>query len=128
MQIRRTKAVMVVASLTAALGCVGVLGASPAFAHSPKAARINKDLTCVLLDGNGNPVLTNRSHSVVTSSGNTTLKCSVKHVTPSSTGHAAHFKGFGCFTLIGFTTDSRETVSASGNATLTCRMHSRSKR
>lgn len=123
MQISRVKAAMAAASLTAAIGGIGVLGGSTAFADSPNAAQINKDFTCGLFDGNGNFVVTDQSHSVVTNSGNTTLKCSVKDVTPSSTGHAVKFEGFVCNTFLGSTTDSRETVSASGNATLTCEIH-----
>lgn len=118
MRISRVKAAMATASLTVALGGIGGIGASTALAAS---AEINKDFSCALFDGNGNLVVTDQSHSVVTQSGNSTLKCSAD-VTPPRSGQAAHFSGFGCNTFLGFTNDSRETVSASGKATLTCRV------
>ena len=86
------------------------------------AASINKDFTCGMFDGDGGFVVTDASHSVVTSSGNSTLKCSAKGVA-NSTGGSVKYEGFGCNTFLGFTTDSREIVSTSGNATLTCQVH-----
>ena len=85
------------------------------------SAQINKDFTCGLIDGNGNFAFADASHSVVTSSGNSTLKCSA--TVPNSQGKAVHYENFGCGTFLGFTTDSREIVSASGQATLTCQVH-----
>ena len=86
------------------------------------SATITKDFGCGMFDGNGGFVISDASHSVVTSSGNSTLKCSAKDV-PNSTGGSVKFEGFGCNTFAGFTTDSREIVSTSGNATLTCQVH-----
>jgi len=91
-------------------------------ADSPNAAFITKDFVCGLLDGDGGFVITNDgNHSVVTSSGHTTLICKVKGVA-NSTGKAVILRGFGCFTFLGFTTDSKEIISASGKATLRCRI------
>ena len=86
------------------------------------SATITKDFGCGLLDGNGGFVFTDASHSVVTSNGNGTLKCSAAGV-PNSTGSAVQYNDFGCNTPAGFTTDMHETVSASGQATLTCKVH-----
>lgn len=82
---------------------------------------------CFLLDGNGNIVLADSSHEVQTSSNqdNTIQTCSAKKV-PNSTGTAVFYDfantGFFCGTSDNsrFTTDWRETVSASGNAKLVC--------
>ena len=65
-----------------------------------------------------------RSLIVITSSSNTTLKCSGP-VTPSAGGTAVRWNtvntgGGLCGTALGLTADWHETVSASGMATLTC--------
>ena len=84
---------------------------------------------CVLFDGNGNLGLASgaRTHIVCTPSGNVNAFCKAD-VTPSSSGTAAHFDssstGFRCFVVCPTgtvsTTDWKETVSASGEATLQC--------
>ncbi len=66
--------------------------------------------------------LTFDSHTVITSSGNTTLIC--KNQTINNTGKAINLSGFGCNTFLGFTTDSKFTISASGNVTLRCQIKS----
>jgi hypothetical protein len=89
------------------------------------AAVIINDFACGIPDGDGNFVITDASHSVQTQShnGNTVLKCSAKGV-PNSTGKAVQWDydslGIPCGTLSGITNDWHATVSASGNATLTC--------
>jgi hypothetical protein len=80
-----------------------------------------------LFDGNGGGVAATSDHQVVTNNanGNLILKCSVKGVA-NDTGKAAHFDfastGILCGTLLGATENWNETVSNSGNATLTCRL------
>ena len=79
---------------------------------------------CGMLDGDGGGVAADRSRVVITSSGNANLKCSVSGVA-NSTGSAVHWDfdntGFLCGTTVGLTEQWKETVSASGNATLTCK-------
>ena len=55
----------------------------------------------------------------VTNGNKEMLKCKGTGLTNLS-GQGQSFKGFGCGTFSGFTTDSHATVSASGVGTLTC--------
>ena len=88
----------------------------------PSAASIMKGFGCGVLDGNGFGVFTPDGRiSVVTSSGHTTLICKAQGVA-NPTGKAVTFRNFGCGTALGFTTNSQNTVSASGNVTLRCRI------
>jgi hypothetical protein len=102
---------------------------------SRRAALIIRNQGCVLLDGDGNVVAADRDFAVVTSSTlrNAMITCKARHV-----GNAAHvavhydtdrnplFPGLLCLVptppggdqLI--TSDWRENVSASGNATIHC--------
>jgi hypothetical protein len=96
--------------------------ATPANADSPNSAAVISDFACGLYDGNGGFAISDSSHSVVTSSDVSVLKCSAT-VAPSLSGKAVQYNDFGCNTFLGFTIDSRETVSASGQATLTCKVH-----
>jgi len=75
---------------------------------------------CGVIDGNGNFYLSTDGNAVITPSGNDKLQCKASGA-PNATGHAVNYNGFLCNTPTGLTTDSRETVSASGNVTLTCR-------
>jgi hypothetical protein len=87
---------------------------------------------CDLFDGNGvlGQATGARTHIVCTPSGNVNAFCKAD-VTPSSSGTAAHFDisstGFRCFIVCPTgtvsTTDWKETVSASGEATLQCHLH-----
>ena len=89
-------------------------------------AVVISDQGCGLFDGDGNIVLASSDHSVITPSGNgnCNLKCSVKGVANSS-GRAVNLDSTivpiscgipGCAP----TANWHETISASGNATLTC--------
>ncbi len=101
----------------------GVAGADPVPGPgSNNAAENNKHFTCRIFDGNDVLQFTDQSHSVVTSSGNTTVKCKAT-VTPSSTGQVVKREGFPCGTFLGVTNDSLEIISASGEAMLTCIVH-----
>lgn len=97
----------------------------PATPSAEVAAVVVKDSACMLLDGDGGIVLGTDSITVINSGGGTMFRCSVKDV-PNSTGRAARFDaestGMPCGTAAGMTTDWHETVSASGHATLTCRV------
>ena len=96
-----------------------------ALAQSENSAEIYSDFNCSVLNANRRGVVTDDSNShrvVARQSGTTILKCTVKGVT-NDTGEAVQFSDFPCRTPEGVTTDSRETISASGVATLTCMIH-----
>jgi hypothetical protein len=97
-------------------------------------AVVIRDGGCALLDGLGNLVTSRRSNKVGTHSGTAKFSCHAK-VRPSPTGRAVHYDGDhhpdlpeespcgielpeGLF----LTNDWHETVSASGMATLVCRV------
>lgn len=86
---------------------------------------VAKDMTCMVLDADGGIAVGNQSLLMSTPGGNSMIRCTVKDV-PNSTGRAVHYNyentGMACMTAAGATTDWHETISASGNATLTCRM------
>jgi hypothetical protein len=91
-------------------------------ADDNNAAFIDKDFACGLMDGNGNfHLVTDGTISIVTSSANTTLVCKAKGL-PNDQGMAVVTSGFPCGTFLGGTTDSQNTVSASGNVTLRCQV------
>ncbi len=105
--------------------------AAPATATAPKAAVVINPATfaCGFLDGNGNLFFTANNRIVANHSGNWLLKCEGSKV-PNATGKAVHYSGpkdglcgtsdpvLGPETVL--TTDWNETVSAGGQATLTC--------
>jgi hypothetical protein len=96
-------------------------GASVALAE----AVVIKDLSCLLYDGNGAITFTTQSQSVGTPSANGNAMLSCHAVVPNDTGKAAHFDyestGVECITIFGSTQNWKETVSASGQATLSCK-------
>lgn len=98
-------------------------------ANAAPALVINPAGGCGLLDGNGNPTFTNDTKVTATQSNNDNSKFTCKAtVTPSTAGRAANFDfastGFLCGIPNPFgaqvTDQWHETVSASGEATLTC--------
>ncbi len=100
--------------------------ALPTIALADPAVHINA-FNCGLFDGNGTFVLTTTSRIVATQSDNNNviLKC-MADVTPPNTGTAVKTEGFLCGGTDAngnsiTTTDSREVVSASGEAVLTCK-------
>jgi len=104
-----------------------LLGFLSLTAHADPAIIIT-DFGCGMLDGDGGFVGTTDSKVVNTNNANGIInfKCHVKDVA-NSTGMAVHWDyetaGFSCNTLFGSTTDWKETVSADGNAVLTCKIH-----
>jgi len=92
---------------------------------SAEPAVIISEGSCTVLDGNGGFFVTSNIHSVSTNNahGNVIFKCKAKG-TPNDTGKAVNWDIFSfatsCSTPGGFTTNWHETVSASGNVTLTC--------
>jgi|ERR1043165_9554420 hypothetical protein len=86
-------------------------------------AVVVEESLCALLDGNGSIVSADSSQTVVAASGNSKMSCKA-NVDPSSTGTAVRWDfdntGLSCETPTGLTTDWQETVSAAGQATITC--------
>jgi hypothetical protein len=121
------------ALLAAAVFTTFIAGAIPV-AQADPALVINPAGGCGLLDGNGAGAFTTDTKIVATQSqnGNTTLKCQAD-VTPASSGKAAQFDFASTGAVCGefdaihgsqVTQDWKETVSASGQATLICHFKS----
>lgn len=109
--------------LASGLGRVSIAKAS-------NAAVVINDEGCGLLDGDGNVVLATSDHAVITSNGNGVFVCKV-HGVANSSGKAVHYDtnnnpfgpGLLCATPAGTTDNWTDTVSASGNATLSCHVN-----
>jgi hypothetical protein len=97
-----------------------------AAAKADNGAVIINDAGCGLLDGNGGFALADSDHAVITSNGNGVLVCKASGLA-NDTGTAVRYNfastGFLCGTPAGATQDWSETVSASGNATLSCHVN-----
>jgi len=114
------------ASLVAAAAVVVAVGGGVAKADNNAAVHIDAS-GCALFDGNGGLVFSTNAGEVITSGGQDLEKCRVTGV-PNDSGKAVNydtnnnpiFVGLECGTVSGGTTNWHETVSASGNATLTC--------
>lgn len=87
------------------------------------AVVINDSSSCGMLDGDGGFVYTDNTHAVTTSSGNGSMNCQANVAAPSG-GKAKHWDfsntSLPCVTPAGSTTDWKETVSADGQASLSC--------
>jgi hypothetical protein len=116
----RKRTVWFLVSMMVLLGCGVNLVAN-------NAAMVQKDQNCTLADGTGAMVfITGGGRTVTTSSGVTTLTCQASGLTPPPDGSAVQFQSDGtstCNTELGLTTNWQETVSASGQATLTCQIN-----
>ena len=112
-----------------ALLAASVIPAAPALAQSANSASITKDFGCggfvpsptggfasglVSFDG---------THSVVTSSGVTSLVCHFDIPAGREPAKATHAEGFRCGTFMGPTIDSKMVASPGGRATLTCKIN-----
>lgn len=88
-------------------------------------AVVIKDSACMLLDGDGGVVAADGSISVTHKNG-WMFTCKAKDV-PNASHHEVRYDsvstGWPCMTDNGPTDDWQETVSASGNATLSCHAH-----
>jgi len=115
--------------MTALTLALTVATAPPAISQSANAASISKDFGCggfVPTDtgGFGSFLISfDGTHSVVTSSGVTSLICKFDIPAGQEPAKATHASGFGCGTFLGFTTDSKMVASPGGNATLTCKIN-----
>lgn len=120
---------------TLAIAASCLLGSS--FVQAAPAVVVNPAGGCGLFDGNGDYIYFEQRPQAVTRSvwtqsenGITMWQCNVR-LAPSSSGQAVHFDakstGAGCFIVSPLpnffitTNDWKETVSANGDATLTCR-------
>ena len=95
---------------------------APMGASATQRAIVVHDSGCTMLDGDGN-FIAGESHSVTNNGGNSIFKCQSKKVNNSTRSGATWDRentGFMCNTPLGQTADWRETVTPSGNATLTC--------
>ena len=107
------------AALSVVLASAGMAWAAPA----PQAATVTKDFGCNGFVPGGGGLFTTESHSVVTSSGVTSLICKFDIPAGGEPAKATHADGFRCNTFLGSTTESRMVASPGGNATLTCKIN-----
>ena len=109
---------------TALVSCSLFLVSWKSASNMEAAVRID-DFNCSVFDGDGGSALVT-GDVVITSSGNTNFKCKGSGV-PNSTGAAViwNYENTGtlCYTQGGATEDWQSVVSASGNATLQCKIH-----
>jgi hypothetical protein len=90
------------------------------------AATVIDGLGCTLLaadSGLPSTLFTDESHSVATSSGNTTLTCRFDIPDGEEPDKALKNTGFLCGTFLGITTDSQSIATPGGNATLVCHIN-----
>lgn len=96
-------------------------------AFADGAVHIN-NFDCGILNGKGQLVVTHDTKVTITppTAGVTILKC-MAHKIVNTAGHSVQFDkantGYQCNTQMGVTDDWHETVSSSGNAMLTCKVH-----
>lgn len=112
-------------AFSAAMTLQVALLTTPAMADN-NAATVNKDLSCGGFVPGSIPTVslfTTEGHSVVTSSGNTSLTCHFDIPAGQEPSKATHAEGFLCGTFLGVTTDSRMVATPGGTATLTCVIH-----
>jgi hypothetical protein len=107
------------------IGCLALLTFLYAPTDAASKSVLAKNGTCAVFDGDGGIASGGDSVVIMNPSGNAMVKCSVKGV-PNSSRRTVHFDhentGAMCGTAAGMTDDWHETISAYGNATLTCRM------
>ncbi len=124
---RTTLSIVAISAVAAVM-----LGASiaPAANANPNSAFIKKGVGCEIPDGNGGFVSTDDHNNIIvqtnSKTGRVNASCHADNV-PNSTGKAVVTSGFLCTIYIPetwffvVTTDSKNVVSASGQATLTCK-------
>jgi hypothetical protein len=115
-----SRRVAVLAATAIVLALLSALG-SVSLAHaSGNGAGVYRGFVCYLGDASNNLVTTTDTHSVDRANG-TNLLCQA--TVPNPTGETIVRDGFPCSAGGVITTDTHETISASGNATLTCHSH-----
>lgn len=111
-------------SIASAILAIGATFSTTTYAAP---AIIITDFGCGLLDGNGGFAFTTDTKTVITNdaNGNTILKCKATGLAHPG-GAAVHWDfsntSIPCGTFLGGTTDWKEVVTSSGNATLTCKI------
>jgi hypothetical protein len=122
--VNRILAVASLVVVAAAVAASTMVQAAP----SPEPAVVITDVSCLLYDGAGMlTVVTMDTHGVITNSSNDNriVRCQAD-VAPPPNGRAVQFSqdthpAIQCSALGRLTDDWRQTVSASGKATLQCR-------
>lgn len=118
-----------ISAIALSMVAVSLPVAGPAFAQSDNAAAvITADNACGGFvpspTGGFGPFMIGSLHSVVTSSGVTSLVCKFDipaGITPTDSARRA--EGFLCGTFLGVTRDSKMVATPGGQATLTCRVN-----
>ncbi|MES2903408.1 MAG: hypothetical protein V4696_04410 [Pseudomonadota bacterium] len=105
--------------------------AQPAAAQST-GATVTKDLGCggfvpTQSGGVGALIYTTEGAVVVKGNGSTSLTCHFDIPSGLEPKTTTRSSGFLCITYLGSTTDSRMQASSGGNATLTCRIRTRTR-
>ena len=96
---------------------------APIGATAEQRAVVVNEGGCWMLDGDGGFIQGEMPHSVTNNGGNSIFKCQSKKVSNASRSSVTWDQantGFMCGTTLGMTADWRETITPSGNATLTC--------
>jgi preprotein translocase subunit YajC len=115
--------------LAVALALPMIIVSQQATAQSDSAT-VTKDLGCggfipTASGGVGELIYTSESVVIVKGNGTTSLSCHFDippGLEPASTTRTS---GFGCYTFLGLTFDTRMQASSGGNATLSCRVRTR---
>lgn len=110
---------------------VALAATSQPAAAQTNGATVTKDQGCggfvpTASGGFGPVIYTTDSVVVVKGNGTTSLSCHFdipSGLEPKTTTRAS---GFACYTYLGLTTDSRMLASSGGNATLSCRIRTKS--
>jgi hypothetical protein len=97
-------------------------GEAPATGEVRGAIHIN-GLGCGMMDADGGSVWVTSDRAVITPNGKERITCKAKGI-PNSSRRGIQFNyentGTRCWTDLGPTTEWHQTISASGNSTLTC--------
>jgi hypothetical protein len=116
----RSRRIAMVAATAIVLALLFALGSVSMARASDNGAGVYRGFVCFLGDVSNNFVATTDTHSVDRGNG-TNLLCQA--TVPNPTGVTVVRDGFPCSAGGVITTDTHETISASGNATLTCHSH-----
>ncbi len=120
------KKTLALSALALSMAVASIPLAGPVIAQSDNAASVQHDGLCggfvPTASGGFGAFLIGSLHSVVTSSGNSTLVCKFDIPEANRPATATQATGFGCGTFLGLTFDSRMTASPGGQATLVCKV------
>ena len=121
---RTRNGVAVFAIMAAVVGAISITASRALATPVPRdGAIVIDDFNCGLYNAFHVVVHGTVAHAVITPSGNRIFKCFATGLA-NPTGRAIRFEGFSCGVGGGvLTTDSHETISAEGDASLTCILH-----